>query len=257
MKIQLLSDLHIECAPYKFRVEPSVDVLVLAGDISHFGKMEKILTALAGAHPSLQIVYILGNHEFYGETLSEVTVAAKALRIPNVHILVNSTVEIGGVVFIGSTLWSDIDMKVEAEVTAYMNDYRVIYASEDRLVTPTDTVAEFKRNCAFLAEQLEANAGKRVVVVTHHLPTFKSIHPRYAGCSVNCCFASNLDEMILQFKPSLWLHGHTHVTMDYKLGDTRIVCNPRGYPRGSKTENEEFSHQLVLSLDVASSSASS
>ncbi len=196
----------------------------------------------------MKIVYILGNHEAYRETLSGARQIASKINIPNVYVLDNSTAEIDGVTFIGSTLWSDIDEKVEQIVRLSVNDYRMIYATEDRLIAPKETTAEFKENKKYITSALEASRGKRVVIVTHHLPSYRSICAKYENCSINSAYASSLDSVIEEYKPLLFIHGHTHSSLNYVLGNTRIVCNPRGYVKRGIIENEQFRDRFAVEI---------
>lgn len=84
------------------------------------------------------------------------------------------------------------------------------------------------------------------VLVTHHLPSYRSVAPNFGGHPLNPCYASNLDGLIERYKPALWIHGHTHMSCDYQLGATRVVCNPRGYVNHNL--NVDFKAGLVLRI---------
>src|SRR5262249_38300974 len=94
----------------------------------------------------------------------------------------------------------------------------------------------------------EPHAGP-TVVVTHFAPSRLSIHPRFAGSPINPCFASDLAPRIERWQPQFWLHGHTHDSFDYRIGRTRVVCNPRGYAPNGVIENARFDPHLVLDVD--------
>ena len=89
------------------------------------------------------------------------------------------------------------------------------------------------------------------MVVTHFAPSLHSVSPRFAGSPVNAGFVSNLEAQIERWQPALWLHGHTHDSFDYRVGATRVVCNPRGYEKGGVLENPDFDPFLMIDLEVS------
>ena len=252
MKIQILSDLHTEYSAYNFNISPDTDVLILAGDIAYADNIKNTLLSLAKSHDKLKILYVLGNHEFYGSSIKQVRKLISEIKIPNVYILDNSSIELDDIVFIGSTLWSDIDKRFEYEIGKRINDYNRILCesaeSNNGRLTPNETVSEFIINREYILSELTKYKDRKIVVITHHLPSFKSIHPKYANDRCNSAYASNLDGMILKYKPILFIHGHSHATSDYKIGDTRVVSNPRGYILYGKVENETFKDQFTITI---------
>jgi hypothetical protein len=132
-----------------------------------------------------------------------------------------------------------------------MNDYRQITMFNESTnmyhrMTPEYTVAQHEKTLAYFSQALADNAGARpVVVVTHHSPSKLSTHPRYASDTLmNGAYSSDLSEFILDHPEiQVWTHGHTHDTFDYMIGQTRVVCNPRGY-KGYEKRAEEFDSKL-------------
>ena len=250
MRIHVLSDLHIEVAAYQ--PQPvECDVVVLAGDIgNHVQGMEW------GRHiwPDKEILYVPGNHEFYRrgriETLREMRVRARELGM---RLLDNDEVEIAGIRFLGSTLWTDFNLFGEelkkpamAEGKKYLNDFRLI-RERFRVFSPARSAQLHKKSRAWLTAKLNEPFPGRTVVVTHHLPSARSVAERYKTSLTSACFASRLDE--LMGTSALWIHGHTHDSFDYVLHGTRVVCNPRGYCRNpEKPENLEFNPTLVVEV---------
>lgn len=250
MRIQVLSDLHLEIAGYQ---PPPVgcDVVALAGDI---GKHVQGIAWARNIWPDKEILYVPGNHEFYRqertETLAQLRVIA---RETGVHLLDNDEVVIGGVRFLGSTLWTDFnlfgaELKMSAMIEGekYLNDFRLI-RDRGQVFSPARSAQLHQISRAWLTEKLQKDFSGKSVVITHHLPSSQSVADRYKPSLTSACFASNLDE--LMGRSVLWIHGHTHDSMDYVLHGTRVVCNPRGCCRDpEKPENMEFDPALVVEI---------
>lgn len=226
MKIQVASDLHLECeAPSKaaafMRSMPAVaDVLVLAGDIVSFRKSWAAREYLGIAVERWQhVVYVPGNHEYYGSAFG-----ARVPEVPELHVLANSSVVIDGVRFAGGTAWFP-----EPEDPSYNSS-----------LTDYHAITDMAPGAAYDAFRVWALGPDGIrpgdVVVTHHLPSERSVHPQYLGSPLNQYFVAPLDDVIASQRPRLWIHGHTHEPMDYTLGDTRVVANPRGCPGEHKGE---------------------
>jgi predicted phosphodiesterase len=251
MKIRVLSDLHLEFRDWN-PPAAAADVVVLAGDI-HVG-VDGLLWGREH-FPDAQILYVPGNHEFYGlemeSTLGEFRRVAKTADI---HLLDADEVIIDGVRFLGATLWTDFALYGRApavvarakEISARaMVDYRLIRMRASGLLTPDNTLTIHQRQVAWLANKLAQPFAGKTVVVTHHLPHPQSVHPRYAGDSLNPSFASDLSTLVCE-PASLWIHGHTHESMDYLVNGTRVICNPRGYL--PQEPNRKFKPRLVVDL---------
>lgn len=195
-----------------------------------------------------------GNHEFYGGDRSDVLHQLReAAYETGVHFLDNDEVIIDGVRFLGATLWTDFLLfgltRQDAAMNAGMcglNDFHMIH--EDGLAfMPANAVALCNRSIRWLKLKLhdEPFEGK-TVVITHHLPSMKSVAERYKRDILSACFASNLDELLGH--SDLWIHGHTHDSFDYNVGITRVVCNPRGYVFKGTRENVDFNVELVVAV---------
>jgi hypothetical protein len=178
------------------------------------------------------------------------------LAYDNFHILDDETVDILGYTFIGVTLWTN--MNEEDSLTLYhmptmMNDFqsiknsaRMFNAYKPARLTPEDTVVAHKKSLDYINHVVGENSDKKYIVVSHHCPSKKSIHPKYAHDTImNAAFASDLDDFIA-YRPQikLWTHGHTHEPFDYTIGETRVVCNPRGYV-GHEYRAESFKLQYL------------
>lgn len=247
MKIQVLSDLHLDHAPFYPDCEQA-DVVILAGDVAD-GEMG-VIWALENL-PKVPIMYVLGNHEYHGQCFSELPSYLKQLtQNTNVHILDNDSVTIGGVAFHGCTLWTDFalfDNPIMAMETcgSYIPDFcSIAYDANGDLFTPEDALAAHQQSRDWLLNQYPQNKAAHNVIVSHHAPHQNSVAPRFAQHLTSAAFVSKLDDVIHQLQPDVWVHGHTHDRFDYQVGDTRIVCNPRGYTN----ENDQFESQLLVEL---------
>jgi len=226
MQINFISDLHLEFGPLEIEPEAG-DVLVLAGDIDIKGRVDWINTIASKFN---HVIYVLGNHEFYNGTMDSIYRKTRENLVDNVHLLENESVTIAGVTFHGATLWSDF---LNGNPMSYLrcdqaiNDYRLIRAGDGK--------HRFKPQIAHSLHNiskvfLQENVKEGDVVVTHMAPSLLSIHEKYKNdMNINGSYASDLSELILDTKPELWFHGHVHTSFDYTVGNTRILCNPRGY----------------------------
>jgi predicted phosphodiesterase len=249
MRIQIASDLHLEFSPQWRLPTAAADVLVLAGDI---GARIAGLRAFAAAAPALHVVYVPGNHEYYGGDWA--TVAAEMRQAAGelgIHLLDADELVLGDVRFLGATLWTDFelygsDSRAESmrQARRHVVDYGVIAAGSDGWLTPEHTRQRHHRARAWLAAKLDEPFHGRTVVVSHHAPQRGSLHERFARSPISPAFVSNLDE--LMGKAALWIHGHTHDSFDYVAGGTRVICNPRGYEPFEM--NPEFDPGLVIEV---------
>jgi Icc-related predicted phosphoesterase len=238
MRLWIFSDLHADRDPFEL---PSVaaDAAVIAGDVS-IGP--DAMDWLEARFPTLPVIYVLGNHEYYGYTLPSLRKEFEArTKGSNIHVLENRSVSLGGVVFLGCTLWTDFELYGRPvdpmkEAARRMNDFRLIRYFEEAdgeryaaKLEPLDTHFLHKESVAWLRNELSALKGQKVVVVTHHAPSRQSIAERYREGSLTPAFVSGLDGLVQDSGAELWVHGHVHDRFDYRLGKTRVVCNPRGY----------------------------
>ena len=178
---------------------------------------------------------ICGNHEHYRYDITKShDYIKKCLGYnKNFHLLDNSVIEIGDVLFVGGTMWTN--MNNEDEETCYkmksmMNDYRVI-DNGDHIFSPEDAIIKFKETVDYIDLMTSIYDITKLVVITHHAPSFKSIDPIYKNSNImNGGYCSDLEKFIEDRNNiRVWIHGHLHNKNDYSIGDTRILCNPRGY----------------------------
>jgi predicted phosphohydrolase len=254
MKIGLVSDLHLDISG--FMDMPGGDILLLAGDIceSKVYRNEyhqtKILNRIPGAFPCQdffefasskykKVFMVMGNHEHYHGKYWKTKTELESMLPDNVTLLENQCEVYEGVLFVGATLWTDMnksDPLTLASMATYMNDYRVItyhypqYNSYHK-IRPMDTVKMHFESKRYIEEKVKEHLNKPVVVITHMGPTYMSVNEKFKHDPVsNGAYVSDLSNLILD-NPNIkvWVHGHVHNPVDYMVGDTRVLCNPRGY----------------------------
>ena len=245
MKLNILSDLHLGVEPIERPVNDA-DVVILAGDIAR--PREAVTWALGFDKP---VLYVAGNHEFYGGTIDGAAAELERLcRGTHVHLLADSEVVIDDVRFLGTTLWTDFELfgcaeqksAAIAEAKRLLRDFSRITLSESTgaLLTPEDCSILFKKHTRWLRQMLATPHDGPTVVITHHAPSPRSIHPRFNGSLLNACFVSDLESLLDFDRMQAWIHGHTHDSFDYQVKGTRVVCNPRGYVSLGVNENPLF-----------------
>lgn len=231
MKLAIASDLHLEFADLDFD-NPGADVLVLAGDICTLrhldaeGKLGDRFRAFFKRCTTRfpHVLYVLGNHESYGSRVDKSE--ARARDISGVTFLQDRTVEINGYRFWGATFWTDFNRDPISKQVARgsMNDYKVIRTKSGEMrLTPDDTAGWHTKSLKSLSDNMPD------VVITHHAPSYRSIPEHFKGDVLNPAYASSLDPLVEALSPQLWIHGHIHSHNDYRIGNCRVVSNPRGY----------------------------
>ncbi len=246
MRAWVVSDLHMEFGkPFDVPMPGDADVMICAGDILEKGivpTLEWLSSALARRLP---VIVVAGNHEYYGAAVIPSIEEARAVaaRSPNIHFLENDTVEIDGIAFIGGTLWTDFKLGGrDPELAMYhaeygvagqsMNDYKRIKFAKNpyRRFKPIHAYRKHMETREFIASELRARANQQTVVVTHHAPSARSISAKHRDDPLSPCYASDLEDLILETDPMMWVHGHVHQRHEYHVGITKVVANPRGYP---------------------------
>lgn len=241
LRILVLSDLHFEHrrdggVPFVASLRSEgVDVLALAGDLCGGSGLAPTLSSLCARFPD--VVYTFGNHELYGRGFDVVRGLLRDLggKLPNLHVLDATSADVAGRRFLGATLWYPPGPGSSPDEPS-MNDFRCIPGFRDRVG------GENARAVAFLRESLQPGD----VVLTHHLPSGGSVADCFRGSPLERFFVCPLDDLILERKPSLWIHGHAHLGCDHRIGATRIVCNPFGY--FGFEENPGFRSDFLVEL---------
>jgi predicted phosphodiesterase len=284
MKIKLVSDLHLEFSDINIKNDQACDVLILSGDIMvaqdlhdhHAADFNPYSSgALADLGRKMQrvvrfrdflkrcsfqfphVVYVAGNHEFYhGKFYAGIDyLREECAKYPNIYFLECDTKVIDDVTFIGGTLWTDMnkgDPLTMHSIEGMMNDFRIIRNDrrEYARMSARDVVDRHARTLSYFRSVLAEQHDRKFVVVGHHSPSFQSVHEIYKNqYLMNGGYHSDLSEFILDHPQiKLWTHGHTHHPFDYVIGETRIVCNPRGYENEGYNEDTGWNPDLVIEL---------
>jgi predicted phosphodiesterase len=243
MLLHILSDIHLEFASFA-PPDCRADLVILAGDIQPGTK--GVAWAIE-TFPNSQVVYVLGNHEYYGQAYPKHITKLKELTLgTNVHVLENDSFINNDIVFLGCTFWTDFELFGDPRIAGYyatqnMTDYRTIRISPSySRLRSIDTAGIHYHSRKWMADQFQKNHADKVVVVTHHLPSVRSLPEDYEDDVLNAAYASNLDEFAENSGSCLWIHGHTHKRQDYFIGNTRVLCNPRGYPGEISSFDPDF-----------------
>jgi len=248
MKLHILSDLHSEFEDYDYN-ETDSDVVVLAGDTNI--KERGIAWALDTIKEK-PIVYIMGNHEYYGSAYPKLANSLKEkCKGTNLHLLENGSFTYQNVNILGCTLWTNFELFGDPRVFGYecqqvMSDYKKIRVSPKfSKLRSIDVAAIHKRSLNWLESELNSYMGQKNIVVTHHAPSPASLAEERRHETTSAAYASQLEHIVKKYNPTLWVHGHIHVSSDYNLGSCRVLCNPRGYP---DERNPDFNAELVVEV---------
>lgn len=236
MKIQYCSDLHMEFRENMSFVKSmplhvAGDVLVIAGDVGYLvdTTIQHLKFWKWASENYRHVLMIAGNHEFYNNgDIAAQGESWQKMFLPNVGYYHNKVVRIDDVDFILSTLWSRIPPVDEVAIKTGMNDYSQILYNKRRLI-PQNINDEFERCFSFIQQAVMNSDAEKIVVVTHHLPTFAAIEDNHKGDVLNSAYAIELGNYIADSRISVWIYGHSHHSSDLTIGSTRLISNPLGY----------------------------
>jgi hypothetical protein len=256
MRIQLLSDLHLETESFTPTPAADAELLVLAGDIdSSWAGLELF------RHWPVPVLFVAGNHEFDEREITQTWPALRArctqlgIRLLECETLVLTDAAGRRVRFVATTRWCDFDLfgVAQRERAMRAGSYFMKIMRATRHGAPLDAAAvrEEALVCgAWLRDELQRPKGSwdTTVVITHFAPSLRSADPRYGNQPGTASFC-NADDALLPLA-DLWIHGHLHCQHDYlaphAAGSTRVVCNSRGHTR----KGEADGHQPLLVLEV-------
>lgn len=206
MKFAIASDLHLDVSAYmplEFETAEQLDFVIIAGDLSPNKMIRDWFLETVQKTMNCPVIFIPGNHDYYANQGPE-------------HATILT--EINGVKIAAATLWTKLGPLDWLRYKSGLNDCRYIKDWDEAAYTAAH---EYQKH--FL---LNSRAD---IIVSHHAPSWQSIHPDYKDDPLNAAFASDLDEEIRRLQPRFWFHGHVHNNFDYKIGQTRVICHPRGY----------------------------
>lgn len=265
MKFSVASDIHLEFGNIDLRNENKADLLILAGDIlvakdvildetKVHTRAHKFFSQVTSEFEN--VIYIMGNHEHYRYDFAKTEGHIRSFLsdFSNVHFLEKSSIKISDTIFLGATMWTDFnkgDELIKLVADKSMNDFRIVTNSNNMISYRQNFIDEngkertrfaerpavFRAHDAYLdnAEAMKyfsetVKQHDKVVMVTHHSPSLLSVHEKYKGQKLNYAYSS-ANELFVMSHPQIkyWIHGHTHEPFDYELGETRVICNPRGY----------------------------
>jgi Icc-related predicted phosphoesterase len=250
MRVQVLSDLHLEFGGMDLDFT-GVDLIVFAGDVNTGNKellwiQEKIRV--------IPVLYVLGNHEYYRSSYPKLLNKLQQSSFgTNIHVLEKSSVNIEGIRFHGTTLWTSFELFGDPKLVGpicqqNINDYKLIRLDPTySKLRPIDTHLFHYRSLKWLKTSLLGSDAKKNIVITHHAPSPKSIPEKYKQDVISAAYASDLEDFIKEAKPDIWIHGHVHEPFDYFVDTTRIICNPHGY---IQDPYNGFNPRLVIEVNA-------
>jgi Icc-related predicted phosphoesterase len=236
---------------------PAYHVLVVAGDLIPRAErgVSWLLERISDDH---QVIFVCGNHEFYGCDIDRTVEKALALAAgTHVHVLQNDTVQVGGVTFIGATFWTDFKLfgdqgRAMVAAAEYMNDYKKIRTGDYAYrLRPLHTLQRHQQSRRFIADELrKPKVGPRVVV-THMAPHPSAIRPAFDEEITSAAYASDCSDL-LAMGVDAWIYGHTHDTRDEMIGNARLITNAKGYgpwgPKEPTWDNPDFDPNFVIEI---------
>jgi predicted phosphohydrolase len=234
MKLRVVSDLHLDFHAdggrtlVKEITAGDFDILIVAGDISAAPTLDRSLRLLL-RNTKVPVLYVPGNHDYYSSTWQatlDVLWQAEKDSGHRLHVMLDSLItSLENQVFLGTTLWFPWTKTLPED--AQLGDFHHIRDFRQWVGKIAGLSANF----------LRTNVESDMVVITHHLPHPACVAPRYAGSPLNRYFVHDLGDEVVS-RPKLWIHGHTHDSVDMRVGDCRVVCNPFGY--AGMEENPKF-----------------
>lgn len=236
MKIQYASDLHLEFkenASYLKHNPLAVvgDILILAGDIGYLGDQ------IYSRHPFWdwasenfkQVIVAMGNHEFY--KFFDIATLCDGYKLQirhNVAAYYNAVISIDDTDIIVSPLWSSIPLKEAAYTEQVISDFkRIMFKGE--MLTFAGFNREHRHCLDFIKSAVSESKARHKVVVSHHVPSFKMLCPKFKDSKANGAFTVELEDFIKASDIDFWIYGHSHYNIDVRIGNTLCISNQLGY----------------------------
>jgi predicted phosphodiesterase len=257
IKIAIASDIHLEFGDCFLTNDSNADVLILAGDIMIANTLDRFQSDHAIANRFREFllrcsqtfpltIYIAGNHEFYHGKLKKTPEILKKEcdKFDNIKFLNSETFVLNDITFIGQTLWTDCnkyDPLTLLSLSSMMYDFKGIVNDEKGYTKfrPAHSAIIHRKHFDYIKNVVAEKSEQKFVVISHHAPSSLSIHPMYVNDTLmNGGYYSDLSEFIMDSPQiKLWVHGHMHNSFDYVIGETRVICNPRGYVGHERNES--------------------
>lgn len=247
MKLNIISDLHVDFNKYKFENVDNSDVLILAGDTGNAGIAIPLMEKHNVFNQYKHVIMIMGNHEYYVRPYARRSRNTQVYkkdpyqvwnnlkeRYNNFHLLNNELLTLDDVTFYGGTMWTSLsngDDEFESYVVENMNDYKFV---TPHYVKQCHNV--FKRNFPDSVD----------VVITHHAPSLNSIPDMFNTDILTSAYYEDMGYYLNKTK--LWIHGHVHDTNDYNVNECRVISNPRGYSKNGISENPNFNPNFNIDI---------
>lgn len=247
--MQILSDLHLDVWNNRRAFDHLIadlqpegcSTLIIAGDLGEYSflieQAHSVFECICDKYE--EVIYVAGNHEYYGSNYERTQDRLKALdaKFSNLYCLENETFESKVGLVAGTTLWFS-DGPYNRFYEKLMNDFRFIENFRDWVYEVN------AKSIDFLANLAKTEQRKPDLVITHHLPCWKSVSAQYTHDRTNLYFLCDISGILLDMNPKVVVHGHSHIPCDYILGETRVTSNPRGYPGENRGNYEPRIIQL-------------
>jgi predicted phosphodiesterase len=255
MRAQIMSDLHIDFhGPHGIpRLAQGAALVVVAGDTCQ--GLVRAIDALRSAYPNCEIVMVAGNHEYYGFCLPDELSAGRArAKDLGVHLLECNTVVIDNLRIIGATTWTDYDLfgeelRIPAMRTAagvMMDHKRIKWRKQPwHRFRPDEARALHLQSRAYIDKELAKSHHGPSLVLTHHAATIEAVAPQFQRSLISAAYASELLPIVDRHQPDWWVSGHTHMSLNFQRGKTRLISNPAGYG----DENPSFDTSLIIEVN--------
>lgn len=259
MRCHYMSDLHLEAQDFRHKL-PRGDVLIIAGDLCHASALDPLRTAPycqrqrervlrfidVAAKAFAQLKFVPGNHEHH-DGVFEDTVPLLRRHLAGVTILDDDHVDIDGVRFFGTTLWTDLAGRQEEAIEKIRRGTGDYFFTRTRRaegvlakLRPADTLTAHDRALRLLRRKVSLTAGP-LVVISHHAPSLQGLNALHSGNGLDGAFASDLEDVIASLPNTpVWVHGHTHIHARYRIGDTTLLANCLGF-EGKDQSSRSFS----------------
>jgi predicted phosphodiesterase len=260
MKLHILSDLHREFGGNFQIPKTDANLIILAGDIDK---------GLAGVNWAFnesqrlgkQIIYVPGNHEYYGYTYKNPNIDLPNLSLDsslnsNVWILNNQLVVTKGIRFLGTTLWSNFRglgdnnyLQAKEDASTFISDYYQIRYNGINL-TPNDTERFYNEALTWLHEELDKPFDGKTVLITHFGPSPQCHNWERHGKPepVSAYFWSDIEDLIQPNKVDLVIYGHTHSNLRFEINGVPVICNQKGYKNENTISDTDFNPEYVIEI---------